>query len=210
VDDLAPLPLDHPPIIGLLGGVASGKSRVAQMFAQLGAVVLEGDRIGHEVLRQPDVIASAVDRWGRGVLDASGQIDRSRLGQIVFNNAGELAYLEQLTHPRIGAVLRQRIAAVPRGTPAVVLDAAVMLKAGWYRLCDNIVFVDAPREVRLARAALRGWPASEFKRREAAQESVDEKKRHADQIIDNSASLEHTAEQVRQFWRNEIGPLADP
>lgn len=192
-------------VIGLVGGVASGKSFVADELARLGAVVLDADRAGHEVLRMPEVIAAARARWGDGVVDSSGQVNRQALAKIVFapseHGAAELAYLEQLTHPRIGDLLAERARAAAAGVAsAMVLDAPVMLKAGWDDLCDIIVYVDAPREVRLARAKSRGWTEEEFNRREAAQETVDVKRARADVIIDNSTSTDSTRAQISRFW----------
>lgn len=205
-------------IVGLLGGVASGKSLVARQFCELGAGLLDGDRAGHEVLRQAEVIQAARARWGERILGPDGQIDRAALGRIVFpppqgcgeqlgdENNAELEFLEQLTHPRIGELLRheaRRLAAT--GKWLAVLDAAVMLKAGWDRLCDKIVFVDAPREIRLARALERGWSEEEFTAREAAQESLIVKRERADMVIDNSGSPEMTQAQVERLWRTLAG-----
>lgn len=194
------------PVIGLIGGIASGKSVVAAELARLGAAILDADRAGHEVLALPDV-ASAIDaRWGRQVRDAEGNLDRRALGRIVFapGPAGEqeLAFLEQLTHPRIGELLMRQVAGlIADGARALVLDAPVMEKSGWYGLCDRIVYVDAPREVRLARARQRGWTEEEFVAREGAQESLEQKRGRADLVIDNSGSLDETRAQVERWWQ---------
>jgi dephospho-CoA kinase len=129
---------------------------------------------------------------------------RSRGSDPFFQQApGELAYLEQLTHPHIGRCLRERIVELSRaGVRATVLDAAVMLKAGWDDACDRILFVDAPRDLRVARARQRGWSEAEFAAREAAQESLDDKRSRADVVVDNSSTLENTCAQVERFWRS--------
>jgi dephospho-CoA kinase len=115
---------------------------------------------------------------------------------------GELRFLEQITHPRITERLRQQMAeAAAAGAPAIVLDAAVMLKAGWDRLCHAVWFVDAPRAVRIERAARRGWDEKQFAAREAAQESLEKKRLAATAVIDNAGSPERTAEQVRALWK---------
>ncbi|MBL9123288.1 MAG: dephospho-CoA kinase [Planctomycetaceae bacterium] len=194
------------PVIGLIGGIASGKSVVAAELARLGAAILDADRAGHEVLALPDV-ATAIDaRWGRQVRDAEGNLDRRALGRIVFapGPAGEreLEFLEQLTHPRIGELLMRQVAGlIADGARALVLDAPVMEKSGWYGLCDRIVYVDAPREVRLARARQRGWTEEEFVAREGAQESLEQKRGRADLVIDNSGSLDGTRAQVERWWQ---------
>jgi dephospho-CoA kinase len=193
------------PVIGLLGGVASGKSFVAHQLKNRGAVVLDADGAGHDVLREEQVKAALRQHWGEHVFGPDGEIDRPAVGRIVFADSPdgprELKFLEQLTHPRITERLRQQMAeASAAGVPAIVLDAAVMLKAGWDRLCDAVWFVDAPRSVRLQRARQRGWSEEQFAAREAAQESLEEKRRRANAVIDNSGSPEHTAEQVDALW----------
>ena len=198
------------PVFGLIGGIAAGKTAVAHCFESLGAVVLDADRAAHEVLRSPEVEEAARNRWGLAIFDEDGRIDRRRLAQIVFSatpsGPKELAYLEQLTHPRIGEVLsRQGEEAVAGGKAlALVVDAPVMLEAGWGGFCDKIVFVDASREVRLKRVLQRGWSEKEFAARESTQESLDVKRSLADVTIDNSGSLEETQAQVERFCQSHI------
>ncbi len=194
-------------VIGIVGGVASGKSTVAGHFQHLGAIAIDVDRVGHEVLGDRQVQRAARRRWGDGVFDPEGNIDRSTLGRIVFAAAPDgpeqLAWLEELTHPRIAERLGRQIESERRAGRAkvVVLDAAVLLKAGWHRLCDKIVLVDSPLEVRLARARQRGWSDEQFFAREAAQVPLELARRRADVVIDNSASLDETKGCVEQFWR---------
>ncbi|HWB13477.1 MAG TPA: dephospho-CoA kinase [Pirellulales bacterium] len=193
-------------IIGLLGGIASGKSLVAKQFCSLGAGLLDGDRAGHEVLLLPEVEQLVRERWGNAVFDPAGHVDRKALGRIVFEPSDrgrrELEHLERITHPRIGDRLRKQAADLAAaGRTVVVLDAPVMLKAGWDTFCDHIVFVDAPEEVRRARAAARGWRQEDIAAREAAQEPLAVKRRRADFVIDNSGSPERTLSQVERLWR---------
>jgi len=195
-------------VIGVAGGVASGKSVVCRELGRLGAVVLSADEIGHEVLEEPAVRGAIREAWGEEVFTAEGKVDRRALAGRVFapEGAGQLIQLEQITHPRIGARLKEEIdRAAEGGAPAVVLDAAVMFKAGWHRLCDRIVFVDAPRDVRLARARQRGWSEEHFAAREASQLPVEAKRQLADTTIDNSGELADTTRQVEHFWRSLEG-----
>lgn len=194
-------------VIGVVGGVASGKSLVTRQLADRGAGVLDADRAGHEALRLPAVEAAARARWGSEIFGLDGRIDRQRLGRIVFADppAGtqERQYLEQLTHPEIGRWLErqaERLAAC--GKQVVVVDAALLFEAGWDSMCDQIVFVDAPREARLARARSRGWSEEDFVAREGAQESLDYKRDRSDVVIDNSGPPEHTESQVERFWQS--------
>lgn len=195
-------------VIGIVGGIASGKSTVAEQFRQLGAEVIHADLIGHEVLRDAQVQRLLFERWGKAVLDQKGEVDRAAVAKIVFTpsqqSAGELKFLEQTTHPLIGQRVEQQLADLARreGLTAVVLDAPVLFKAGWDVYCDKIVFVETTRSARRERARRRGWSEAEFAAREAAQESLDEKRIRADWVIDNSGCPEDTFVQIQRFWRS--------
>jgi len=196
-------------ILGITGGIASGKSLVAQQFAALGAGVLDADRAGHAVLRLPHIEAAARRRWGESVFGPDGRIDRERLAQVVFapgeKGQKDRKYLEQLTHPEIARrIWRQTGPLTAGGAPWVVLDAALLLETGWDQWCEKVVFVDAPEELRLQRALARGWGKEDFKAREGVQESLDRKRARADVIIDNSGPPERTRAQVEQFWASLI------
>jgi dephospho-CoA kinase len=192
-------------IIGLLGGVASGKSMVARQLVELGAGLLDADCLGHEVLRLPEVEAAARQRWGDRVFGGDGRIDRARLARVVFATGPdaprERRYLEQITHAEIVRRLRQQAAEMAAsGLKVAVLDAALLLEAGLADSCEKLVFVESPPAARLARALTRGWTRENFLAREDAQESLDRKRARADAILDNSGSPEQTRAQVEQFW----------
>ncbi len=194
-------------VIGLLGGVASGKSAVARLLTEAGAGVLDADRAGHEALHLEAVEEAARSRWGESVFDTDGRLDRSRLAEIVFapppNGPPERQFLERLTHPEIGKIIgRQADALTERSCPVAVLDAPLLLEAGWDRLCSKLVFVDAPRDLRLARALRRGWTSADFEAREQAQLPVEAKRARADLIIENAGKLEETRRQVTRLWQS--------
>jgi dephospho-CoA kinase len=195
-------------VIGVTGGIASGKSLVAQQLGRLGAEVLEADQIGHAVLREPAVRAALCARWGAGILDAAGEICRRVVAEKVFapppEGPRELAFLEQWTHPRIAAHLRDRLHALARrrAVPVVVLDAAVLYKAGWDVYCDIIIFVDADCALRAARARQRGWSDEQWQAREAAQPAVDAQRARAHVVLQNSGTREQTIAQVEKFWQS--------
>ena len=199
------------PLIGLIGGIASGKSLVAEELRRLGAAVIDGDQAGHEVLRLPRVKQAVRQRWGEKVFDADGEVRRAAVASIVFaappEGPKELEFLEQLTHPLIGELLARQVTdlAADSRTRALVLDAPLMVEAGWVRLCDVVLFVDASREIRLSRARQRGWSEGEFDAREGVQEALSVKRELADVVIDNSGSPEATAAQLERFWRDHIG-----
>jgi len=193
-------------IIGLLGGVASGKSMVAEQLASCGAKVFNADEIGHEVLRQPKIEAAVRERWGNAAFGADGRIDRSRLARIVFapppDGPPARAYLEQLTHAEIIRIIKEQLNALAgSAVRAAVIDAPLLAEAGLDKLCDKLVFVDAPPEARLQRALARGWRKEDFAAREDAQKSLDFKRKRADLIINNSGSPEETQAQVERLWQ---------
>ncbi len=189
------------PTIGLLGGIGSGKSSVARCFAELGARVIEADKLGHEALRQPETKEQVARRWPE-VIDATGEVDRTRLATIVFVDPKERKALEELVHPWIERRMREEIdkAEADLSVTMTVLDAAILVEAGWDRNCDSLIYVDAPREERLKRvAAQRGWSEKEVLARENAQLPVEEKEARADFVVDNSGDPAQTRKQVEQF-----------
>jgi dephospho-CoA kinase len=197
-------------VIGILGGVAGGKSLVAQQLGRLGAAVLDADRVAHDVLRMPEIEAACRERWGGRVFGPDGRIDRHGLARVVFadppDGPRERKYLEQLTHPEIGRRLSQEAERLKNsGSAVAVLDAPLLLEAGWDAFCDRLVFVDAPQGLRLARALERGWTEEDFAAREGVQESLDRKRRRADVIVDNSGSQEQTQVQVERLWHSLVG-----
>ena len=201
-------------VIGIVGGVGSGKSSVTSELAALGAMVLDVDQIGHDLLNETEIKRRLVDRWGTAVINVSGDIDRSVVAGIVFTDgpeaAGELEFLESLVHPRITDQLVSRIAELkqPGETEVLVIDAAVMFKAGWDRLCDKLVFVKVSEPDRLSRCQQRGWTSEEFYRRELNQESLELKRERADWVIDNSGSQQQLTEEVTGIWNQIRGDQA--
>ncbi len=190
-------------IVGLIGGIGGGKSTVAAAFARHGAKVVSGDALGHEALRQSDIKARLVERWGTDVLDEAGEISRRKVAGIVFaktpHGRAELKALETLVHPYIGRRFREEAAAAEADPSVrlVVLDAAVLLEAGWDGVCDRVVFVDAPRAVRLRRLAEgRGWGAKDLEDRENAQLTLAEKAARATDVVDNSGAPEEVDRRV--------------
>ena len=167
--------------------------------------MIVGDALGHEALRHPAIKAKLVERWGPQILDAAGEIDRRKVAGIVFAKnpqaPGELRALEALVFPWIERRAAEEIAAAREDsrTRLIVLDAAVMLEAGWDRLCDRLVYVHAPRDVRLSRLAGRGWGPKEVEDRERAQLSLTEKATRAGDAVDNSGSPEEVQRHVDEL-----------
>ena len=201
----------HKPVIGLIGAIGAGKSTVASLLGSLGGAVADADAIGHEVLDEPAVQAQLVERWGPHLLHPGGRVNRRTLGAIVFADPAERRALEAIVFPRI----RERegdLFALADADPAarfIVLDAAVLVEAGRLDVCKKLLFVDAPRELRLQRVLARGgWTEAELDRREAAQLPLAEKRRLADAVINNAgdlAELRDAVATVLRRWR-----LLDP
>lgn len=192
-------PLPRSPVLGLVGGIGSGKSEVAAALVRRGGCLVAGDPLGHAALRQASVREEVVRRWGRDVLGADGEVDRSKLGAVVFADADERAALEAIVHPWISRRLREQLIAAKADPNCrfVVLDAAIMLEAGWRTACDVVVYVHAPRDLRLKRvAAQRGWSAAEVAQREQAQLPLGLKATCADTALDNSGGPEELEAQV--------------
>ena len=198
------------PVIGLIGGIGSGKSHVAALLRQRGGRVISGDQLGHKALRQPEIKAVLVNRWGSRVLDDRGEVDRHRVAGIVFAAPEELKALEAIVFPFIGEGISREIetAQGDESEKFLVLDAAVMLEAGWNHVCDKLVFVNAPREVRLWRLLdQRGWSEKELADREAAQMPLAEKAKRADFTIESSDSAEDLGQQIDKMLK-DVGIVA--
>ncbi len=206
---MPPIPNPNTPLftLGLIGGIGSGKSTVARLFAQLGAGVIDADRIGHRVLLTPPIKDAVRTRWGNTVFDASGEVDRRAVAEIVFaqteSGRRELDFLKSLTHPLIRREIENEINAFEKsGISVAVLDAALLLESDWQTAVDGIVFVDAPKNIRLERVLQRGWTEKQFDSREKAQLPLDVKKAAANWTVDNSGNLETTLDQTRFLWQN--------
>ncbi|WP_152053894.1 dephospho-CoA kinase [Tautonia marina] len=197
------------PVVGLVGGIGAGKSRVASELAARGAAVLDADTIGHALLDQRPSRNAVVARFGEEVLDTSvgegeePKIDRSALGRIVFAEPHALRALEAILHPRMRSTFEKAIRRIGRRREArmVVLDAAVLFEAGWDDLCDAIVFVDAPDRVRRARIAeSRGWSGEQLSAREAAQWPLPRKREHSDHVLNNHGTPEELTARLDALW----------
>lgn len=185
------------PVIGIVGGIGSGKSAVARAFGALGCEVADSDGLARRVLSEPDVIARITAIAGDDVVATDGSIDRAALARAIFASADVRRAVEGAMHPRIEALRRAQFAAAPASTPAFVIDAPLLLEVGLDRECDAVVFVDAPESVRLERVRrTRGWSPEELFRREAAQLSLDEKRRRSTDVVVNDAAPEQLAARV--------------
>ena len=191
------------PIIGLAGGIGSGKSCVAQEMRRLGAMVIDADRLAKQELDSQEVRDILVGWYGPSLLSAGGFVDRSKLAELIFEDPAERSRVESLLHPRVG---RRRDELIRQGradgsVKAIVLDVPLLFEVGMEVECDVVVFVDAPEPVRAQRLGQsRGWSPEELRRREKWHKRLDFKKVRADYIVDNGSSTEALRRQVGQVF----------
>lgn len=191
-------------ILGLTGGIATGKSTVGAMFQELGAVRIDADLLAREVVEPGKPAWQAViNHFGHGVLQEDGRLDRKALAHIVFGDKAQLSVLNSITHPFIIALAGERIAlAHKQGASIVLLEAPLLFETGLDRLVDQVIVVATTEETQIRRLMARdGLSVGEARQRMAAQMPLAEKIRRADHCIDNNGSLEETRAQVERLWR---------
>ena len=186
--------------VALTGGIGSGKSAVAGLLADRGAVVIDADAIAREVVApgQP-ALREIVQRFGPQMLHPDGTLDRGRLAGVVFSDPGDLADLNAITHPRIAARSAELLDAAPRDS-VVVYDMPLLVEQGAVDGWDAIIVVDAPDDVRLERLVSRGMDPSDALRRMAAQATRPERLAAADHVVDNGGDVASLTRQVDSLW----------
>ena len=191
-------------VIGLTGGIGSGKSTVARMLTQKGAKLLSADAVGHEVYEPArPAYQEIVDAFGRDIVGADGKIDRKALGPIVFSDPEQLRRLNAITHPRMKELMREKLAAERAGGARIaVLEAALLFDAGWDDLTDEVWVTVAPPEVAAKRTAERsGISVEEALSRIRAQMSNEERIARSQVVIDTDCALAETEKQVNEEWQ---------
>lgn len=202
-------------LIGICGQPAGGKSAVAAILQRLGAVWVNADRIAHEVLANSAVVDQLVMRFGRAILDADGKIDRPTLGRIVFGDdeaaKAALRYLESIVHPMTRNRMKAEIAAaIDADAPVVVLDVPLLFESRWDVWCDEIWFIDTPRQRVVEAAKQRGWSVEMLDKRISNQFGIDEKRRLSTRVIDNHGTLEQLEVTVVAWWQENVGLVGEP
>jgi len=190
-------------VIGLTGGIGSGKSTVSQFLAELGAVILDADRVGHEALKpDTEVWRKVVAAFGRQILTPGGDIDRAKLGEIVFGNPESLSRLNQIMHPPMYDMVKAQLEGYRRqGVDVVVLEAPLLIEAGWTSLVDEVWVTVASEATVLRRLKERiGLSESESLARIRSQLSSAERVKHADVVIDTDCSLDELKARVGELW----------
>lgn len=191
-------------LIGLTGGIASGKNLVANYFREFGAYIIDADEISRYITK-PDMSAynDIVREFGSGILNSDGTIDRKKLGDIVFNNTDLLKKLNQITHPKIIAEEKRRIKEIQSKKPdaVIVVNAALLIESGHYKEMDKVIVVYADEDMQIKRFAQRdGLTEEEAKIRIACQMPLKEKTNFADFVIDNMQDIEKTKTEVKRVF----------
>jgi dephospho-CoA kinase len=194
-------------LVGLTGGIGSGKSTVTEMFRGLGAQVIDADQVAREVMRPGEPALAEIARRFPGTVDAAGELDRATLGARIFADPGERAALNAIVHPRIQAEVQRRAEALARaGTELALYDAALLIENGLEGSLDGVIVVWVPPEVQRERLMARdGLDLATAEERIRAQIPLDEKRVLATWVVDNTGGREETRRQVETIWRTLRG-----
>ncbi len=190
-------------VIGLTGGIGTGKSTVLRFLVELGAVILDADKIGHEAFKPgTEAWHAVVATFGPQIVTPGGEIDRKKLGEIVFNDAESLSRLNQIMHPRMYEMAKAQIEEYRRqGVDVVVLEAALLIEANWTSLVDEVwVIVASEAKVLERLKKQRGLVEKETLARINSQLASEERIKHADVVINNDEDLDKVKAKVKELW----------
>ncbi len=191
-------------VVGLTGGIGSGKSTVARLLAELGAVVIDADKVGHEAFKpNTELWREVVATFGRQILTPDGDIDRKKLGEIVFNNSESLTRLNQIMHSRMYDMVKAQLDGYRRqGVDVVVLEAPLLIEANWTSLVDEVWVILVSEATVLRRLKGRSkLSEQESLARIRSQLSSEERLKHADVVIENDGDLNELKTKVEELWR---------
>ncbi len=197
-------------VIGLTGGIATGKTLVSETLRDLGATIINADLVGHEAyLPRTETWQAVVDAFGTDILDEDDQIVRPRLGAIVFSDPSKLEQLNSIVHPRIYAMISDRIDDLKsEGVDTVVVEAALLIEAGWTPLVDEIWVLTSPIEQVYSRLMGRGMTRDQAQARVESQMPQDERVTHADIVIANDGGEAELKSAVREHWDQRVASKA--
>ena len=190
-------------VIGLTGGIGSGKSTVSQFLAELGAIIIDADKVGHEAFKpETEAWREVVATFGQDILNPSGEIDRKKLGGIVFGAPASLVKLNQIMHPRMHQMMRAQIEQYrQQGIDVVVLEAAILIEANWTPLVDEVWITVSPEAAVLDRVKKqRGQGEEQTLARIRSQLSNEERVKHADVVIKNDGDLDQVETKIKELW----------
>jgi len=191
-------------VIGLTGGIGSGKSTVSRFLAELGAVIIDADKVGHEVFKSgTGAWREVVAAFGRQILTTNGEIDREKLGELVFGNPDSLGRLNRIMHPRIAGAVKAQLEEYRRqGIRMAVVEAPLLIEAGWTSIVDEVWVTVASESTVLKRLQERtGLSKAKSLARIRSQLSLEERVKHADVVIDTDCHFDELKARVAELWR---------
>ena len=194
-------------VIGLTGGIGTGKSEAARYLVSLGAALIDADLVGHEAYRpHAEAWERVVEAFGEGILQPNGEIDRRSLGAIVFSDPEQLARLNGIMHPLMARMVQEKIEALRNeGKGVVVVEAALLFEAGWDSLVQEVWVTDASEEAVIHRLEQRnGMSEGEARKRLSSQMSRSERLQRADHVIDNSGDLAKMKNEINELWETRV------
>jgi len=189
-------------VIGLTGGIGSGKSTVSHFLAELGAVILDADEVGHDALKDTGIRQEIISAFGKQILAQNGEVDRKKLGEIVFGNPESLMKLNQIMHPRMYDIVKAQLEEYQQqGVDVVVLEASLLIEASWTSLADEVWVTIASEDTVLKRLKERGLPEAKSLARIRSQILNKERVKFADVVIDNDCSLDELKMKIDKLWQ---------
>ena len=194
-------------VIGLTGGIGTGKTEVSRLLERLGATVINADQVGHEAYTpHSEAWQEVVKAFGEGILQEDGEIDRRKLGGIVFADPEQMATLNGIMHPRMAAIVKEKLGVLEnQGTNVAVVEAAVLFEAGWDKLVGEVWTTESPEEKVVERLQQRnGFAPEEIRKRIASQMPSEERARRANEVILNDGELEDLDTAVREVWKRRV------
>ena len=194
-------------VIGLTGGIGTGKTEVSQMLQDLGAVVINADQVGHEAYTpHSETWNAVVQAFGDSILSENGEINRRKLGSIVFASPEQLAILNGIMHPRMAGIVSEKLGCLREsGAEVAVVEAAVLFEAGWDSLVDEVWTTESPLDSVVARLQERnGFEPEEIRKRVASQMSSEERSGRSAETISNTGDLEDLKSTVEELWKRRV------
>jgi len=194
-------------VIGLTGGIGSGKSEVSRMLKAWGARIIDADQLGHQAYQpRTEAWKAVVAAFGDQILQRNGEVDRNKLGTIAFSNPEALARLNAIMHPRMHEMIKEQLEGLrARGTAVAVVEAAVLIEAGWTPLMDEIWVTEAEEDVVVERVRRRSnLPDEEIHRRIRSQLTNKERAKHATAVIENNGGLAELHQRVQELWDSRV------
>ena len=191
-------------VVGITGGIASGKSELAECLRSCGAIVVDADNVGHSVIEEEEVLNNLVSAIDEDILDPDGKIDRKILGPKVFGNKEKLQILNETTLPRISEIINSHLEMYSKTLPpnqVVVIDAPLLVESGLNKQSDAVVLIRSDMNKRIERLTEKGYSPDEAMDRINSQLSDEELAKYADHIIDNNGSNEELREKARELWQ---------